>query len=96
MSIKGFRDPGRHCVVFELDPRTALDVFFHLACSMHGEETTVASRIHIAALLPSLRGALVRTGIVAGHTLDELQAHLMRKPAPPAIDQAIAALGGDR
>ena len=92
MSIHGFRAAGRHAVVFELDPRTALDVFFHLACSMHCEETTDASRIHIAALLPSLRRALVVTGVVAGDTLDQLQHHLLRKPAPPSLDQQIRAM----
>ncbi len=56
---------------------------------MHCEETTRASRIHVAALLPQLRRALVTTGIVRGETLDELQSHLMRKPAPPPIDDVI-------
>lgn len=95
MIIHGLKAPGARAVVLELDPRTALDVFFHLASSMHCEETTVSSRIHVAALLPQLRRALVTTGIVAGETLDQLQAHLMRKPAPPALDTAIASLGAD-
>lgn len=90
MSIGGVRRPGARLVVFELDPRTALDVFFHLASSMHCEETTRSSRIHVAGLLPQLRRALVDTGIVRGETLDELQQHLMRKPAPPPIDDVIA------
>ncbi len=76
-------------MIFELDPRTALDVFFHLASSMHCEETTRASRIHVAALLPQLRRALVTTGVVKGETLDQLQAHIMRKPAPPPLDDLI-------
>lgn len=92
MSISGLRVPGKRAVLFELDPHTALDVFFHLAASLHCEETTTASRIHVAGLLPQLRRALVNTGVVRGETLDALQAAIRSKPAPPAIDQAARSL----
>jgi hypothetical protein len=91
MSITGIKAPGARLVCFELDPRTALDVWFHLAASLHTEETTVHSRIVVASLLPPLRRAIVTTGIASGEALDALHAHLMRKPAPDALDQAIRA-----
>lgn len=91
MAIHGIKAPGARLVCFELDPRSALMVWFHLAASLHTEETTVASRIAIAGLLPALRRALVTTGYVGAPELDALHAHLMGKPAPEALDQALRA-----
>jgi hypothetical protein len=89
--ITGVNAPGARLVCFELDPRTALMVWFHLAASLHAEETTTSSRISIAALLPGLKRAIVTTGFAGAAELDALHAHLMGKPAPEALDQAIRA-----
>jgi len=95
MKITGIAAPGARLVRLDLDPRTAMDVFFHLAASLHAEETTIASRTHIAALLPSLKRAIVATGVCCHATLDGLQKHLASKPAPAPLDVAVGKLRGD-
>lgn len=90
--ITGRRAPGYRMVHFELDPHTAAQVYFHLAASMHAEETSSASRIAVAALLPQLSRAIDVTGYARKDMLDAFVAHINRKPAPPPIDAAIARL----
>jgi hypothetical protein len=90
--ISGLTVPGRRSVCFELDPRSALDVWFHLQASLHSPATTRASRVHIAGLLPQLQRACVATGVVTDETCRQLIAALLADPAPPPIDDAVAAL----
>src|SRR4051812_8058888 len=50
VKIHGLQLPGRRGVVFELDPKTALFVWFHLQGSMQTDVTTRASRIIVAGV----------------------------------------------
>lgn len=92
MSIKGLRVAGRRLVVFELDPRTALDVWFHLHASLHSQSTTRASRIAIAGMLPQLERAVVATGVIDAETCRQLVRVMLSEPAPPPLDDAVAGL----
>ena len=86
MRIRGLKVPGERMVVLELDWRTAVDVYLHLAGSMHAELTTMSSRTHVGALLPQFRRAIVHTGMVDWKTLDDLARELSHTPAPPPLD----------
>lgn len=90
--ITGRRAPGYRMVHFDLDPHTAAQVYFHLAASMHAEETSSASRVAVAALLPQLSRAIAVTGYARKEMLDAFVAHINGKPAPPPIDVAMARL----
>lgn len=94
MKIHGLSLPGRRGVVFELDPKTALFVWFHLQSSMHGEITTRASRMVVAGVLPQLQRAVLATGIVGQAELDGVIAAIQANPAPAPLDDAVAPLLG--
>lgn len=94
MKVHGLALPGRRGVVFELDPKTALFVWFHLQSSMHGEITTRASRLIVAGLLPQLQRAVLATGVVSQAELDGVIRAIQANPAPPPIDDAVAPLLG--
>jgi len=94
VKIHGLALPGRKGVVFELDPKTALFVWFHLQGSMHSEVTTRASRIIVAGVLPQLQRAVLATGVVSAAELEGVIAAIQSKPAAPSLDDTVAALKG--
>lgn len=81
--------PGVKMVRFDLDPRSATEVWFALACSLHADETTTGMRTTVAGLLPQFARAIAATGFVEYATLLQFQKHLTEKPAPPALDVAL-------
>ncbi|MBZ5560156.1 MAG: hypothetical protein LAO77_23105 [Acidobacteriia bacterium] len=90
--IVGGRAPGYRAVRFELDPRTALHVVFHLMASVQAEETTMASRMTVAGLIPQLQRAVAATGVISLETLQQFQRHLLAKPAARPLDDVIRQL----
>jgi hypothetical protein len=94
VKIHGLQLPGRRGVVFELDPKTALFVWFHLQGSMQTDVTTRASRIIVAGVLPQLRRAVLQTGIVGADELDAVTRQLLSQPSKPTLDDAVASLRG--
>jgi hypothetical protein len=94
MKIHELALPGRRGVVFELDAKTALFLWFHLQGSMHSDVTTRASRIIVAGVLPQLQRAVLATGVVSQAELDGVIRAIQSKPAAPSLDDAVASLKG--
>lgn len=95
MPARGLLAPGVRLIRFDLDARTALDVYFALAASKHCEETTLQQRTVVAGLLPSLKRELVRLNVVSQRMLDDYDRHLLSKPCPPPLDAVIRGLKAD-
>ena len=84
--------PGHRKVRLDLDPRSALDVWFCLAASLHCDETTMKQRALVAGLLPQFGRALAQTGFCSYELLLQFQRELAQKPAPPALDAVMQRL----
>lgn len=84
--------PGHRKVRIDLDPRSAMDVWFALACSLHCDETTTKQRALVAGLLPQFGRAIAQTGFCSYELLLQLQRELAQKPAPPALDVVMQRL----
>lgn len=95
MPITGHHVPGARAVRFELDPRTALDIWFALAASLQAEETTSVQRATVAGMLPQFKRAIVATGFVTAQFLEDYQRHLATKPAPPPLDVIVRKIASD-
>jgi hypothetical protein len=95
MGIEGFRRPGYRAVHFELDPRSALDVFFALVASQHAEETTTQIRTTVGALIPQFKRALAQTNVVSLQFLNDAERQILSKPAPKALDVVIGDFLGN-
>ena len=89
MPITGVHAPGARLVIWQLDPRTALDLYFCLAAAKFCDETTVQQRLTAASVLPQFKRALVRTNIVSQRLLDDYDRQLASKPMAPPLDRIV-------
>jgi hypothetical protein len=94
MAIRALTAPGAKVIQFRIDPRTALDVFFALCAAQHAEETTRQQRLTVVGILPQLQRALVESGVVSAPVLHAFRQELLKKPAPPPLDDAIKSFLG--
>lgn len=92
MPVTGLKAPGSRAVRFDLDPRSAMEVWFCLCASLHCEETTTKQRALVAGLLPQFGRAIAATKFVDYETLLQFQRELAQKPAPAPLDVVMQRL----
>lgn len=92
MAITGLKAPGNRKVRLDLDPRSAMEIWFCLCASLYCDETTTNQRALVAGLLPQFGRAIAATHFVNYETLLQFQRELAQKPAPPSLDAVMHRL----
>jgi hypothetical protein len=92
VKIDQLRAPGVRAIRLDIELATALHVWFALHASMHAEDTTRETRLRVVGLLPQIQRLLVANGAINHATAEQFVKHMASKPAPPSLDDTIAAL----